>query len=75
MFANFIGNQFSNGLLNAMGCQFKIHAFANLSYVIEFYVYEDKKIVYDCYKHREIKSQTNENANKMYFTKQENITH
>lgn len=42
-----------NGLMNSLGCQVRLHGFANGCFVVEYFVHKDRKVILDCYKYRQ----------------------
>lgn len=48
-FFDIMGGQAESGLLNTLAIQTRIHNYRNLNFIIEHFVYEDRKIILDCY--------------------------
>ena len=49
-----ISSEVDTGLLNTLGCEITLHTFNNKCFIIEYFVYEDRKIILDCYHYRSI---------------------
>lgn len=37
--------------MNSLGCQVRLYGFMNECFVVEYFVFKDRKIVFDCYRY------------------------
>lgn len=47
-----ISSEVDTGLMNTLGCEVTLHTFNNKCFILEYFVYEDKKIILDCYQYK-----------------------
>lgn len=52
-FAAVMAQESENGLLNTLGCQIRLHTYSNGCFTVEYFVFDDRKIILDCYRYRE----------------------